>query len=55
LTPTYEVAEGKANVVKKLKDARKQADDLWIATDEDREGEAIGWHLTQVLGEKERR
>ncbi len=52
--PTYEVAEGKNAVVKKLKDARKQADDLWIATDEDREGEAIGWHLTQVLGEKEK-
>jgi len=51
--PTYEVAEGKQSVVKKLKDARKQVDDLWIATDEDREGEAIGWHLTQVLGEEE--
>lgn len=47
----YEVPEEKAAVVKKLKEALKEADDLWIATDEDREGEAIGWHLTQVLKE----
>jgi DNA topoisomerase I len=51
--PTYEVAEGKQGVVKKLKDLYKTADDLWIATDEDREGEAIGWHLTQALGIKD--
>ncbi len=47
--PTYEIAEGKQNVIKKLRDHYKEADDLWIATDEDREGEAIGWHLTQAL------
>lgn len=47
--PTYEVSEGKESVVKKLRAALKEADDLWIATDEDREGEAIGWHLTQAL------
>lgn len=52
-TPTYEVADGKESVVKKLKDALKKADELWIATDEDREGEAIGWHLTQVLKVKD--
>lgn len=51
--PTYEVAEGKQGVVKKLKDLLKDADDLWIATDEDREGEAIGWHLTQALKVKD--
>lgn len=45
----YEVPEEKAAVVKKLKAALKESKDLWIATDEDREGEAIGWHLTQVL------
>lgn len=45
----YEVPKEKAATVKKLRDALKEADDLWIATDEDREGEAIGWHLTQVL------
>ncbi len=49
--PEYEVPEEKKTVVKKLKDALKDADDLWIATDEDREGEAIGWHLCQVLKE----
>jgi DNA topoisomerase-1 len=47
--PEYEVPEEKAAVVKKLKAALKETGDLWIATDEDREGEAIGWHLTQVL------
>lgn len=51
--PTYEVSEGKETVVKKLKAALKDADDLWIATDEDREGEAIGWHLTQALKVKD--
>ncbi|NOS68156.1 MAG: type I DNA topoisomerase [Candidatus Peribacteraceae bacterium] len=47
----YEVPEEKQTVVKKLKAALKEADDLWIATDEDREGEAIGWHLCEVLKE----
>ncbi len=47
--PEYEVPKEKQTVVKKLKAALKEAGDLWIATDEDREGEAIGWHLTQVL------
>ncbi len=51
--PTYEVSDGKEAVVKKLKAAMKEADDLWIATDEDREGEAIGWHLTQALKVKD--
>lgn len=51
--PTYEVSEGKESVVRKLKEQLKKADDLWIATDEDREGEAIGWHLTQALGVKD--
>ncbi|TSC80599.1 MAG: DNA topoisomerase I [Candidatus Peregrinibacteria bacterium Gr01-1014_25] len=50
--PQYEVPEEKQSVVKNLKKALKEADDLWIATDEDREGEAIGWHLVQVLGGK---
>ncbi|MDO8649638.1 MAG: type I DNA topoisomerase [Candidatus Peregrinibacteria bacterium] len=45
----YEVPDEKKTTVKRLRDALKEADDLWIATDEDREGEAIGWHLTQVL------
>ncbi|MDD4319170.1 MAG: type I DNA topoisomerase [Candidatus Peribacteraceae bacterium] len=49
--PEYVVPKEKAAVVKKLRAAAKEADELWIATDEDREGEAIGWHLTQVLKE----
>jgi DNA topoisomerase-1 len=47
--PEYEIPKEKATVVKNLRDAMKAVDDVWIATDEDREGEAIGWHLTQVL------
>ncbi len=50
--PTYEVPDEKASTVKHLKSLLKDADDLWIATDEDREGEAIGWHLLQVLDPK---
>ena len=45
----YEVPKEKKTVVKKLQEEMKKADDLWIATDEDREGEAIGWHLIQAL------
>lgn len=48
--PSYEVPKEKATVVRHLRAAFKKAGDLWIATDEDREGEAIGWHITQVLG-----
>lgn len=48
--PSYVIVEDKKTVVRNLKKALKGADDLWIATDEDREGEAIGWHLTQALG-----
>ena len=45
----YEVPKEKKAVIKKLQDELKKADDIWIATDEDREGEAIGWHLVQAL------
>ena len=51
--PEYEVPKEKAAIVKHLREVYKEASDLWIATDEDREGEAIGWHLTQVLGVKD--
>ncbi|HEX7070023.1 MAG TPA: type I DNA topoisomerase [Rhodothermales bacterium] len=47
--PLYVVPRDKKKVVKQLKDALKKADELYIATDEDREGESIGWHLVQVL------
>ncbi len=50
--PTYEIPEDKQSVVKKLQAALDAADELWIATDEDREGEAIGWHLTEALRRK---
>ncbi len=47
--PMYIVPSDKKKVVKMLKDALKVADELFIATDEDREGESIGWHLLEVL------
>ncbi len=48
--PTYEVSAEKKDVVKELKRLVKDAGDVWLATDEDREGEAISWHLCQALG-----
>jgi len=47
--PTYEVLPDKKKVIKELKDLSKKADRVWLATDEDREGEAISWHLAEVL------
>ena len=46
----YIVSPEKKKVVKELKDAAKKVDEVWLATDEDREGEAISWHLCKVLG-----
>ena len=48
--PTYVVSPGKRGTVAELKDAARKADDIYLATDPDREGEAIAWHLTQILG-----
>ena len=48
--PKYEVTPDKKRVVKELKDWVKKVDEVWLATDEDREGEAISWHLANVLG-----
>lgn len=48
--PRYKVPEEKAKVVKDLKQYAKKADTVWLASDEDREGESISWHLAQVLG-----
>jgi DNA topoisomerase-1 len=48
--PTYIISEDKQKVVKELKAIAKKSDDVWLATDEDREGEAISWHLCEVLG-----
>jgi DNA topoisomerase I len=50
--PIYVVPEGKRAQVKKLKDAIKNASELFLATDEDREGEAISWHLCELLKPK---
>jgi DNA topoisomerase-1 len=50
--PLYVIPKEKKKVVKTLKDALKQADELVLATDEDREGESISWHLLQVLQPK---
>lgn len=48
--PTYEVLEGKEKVVSELKAAAKKAEHIFIASDPDREGEAIGWHVMSLLG-----
>lgn len=47
--PIYEVSDDKKEVVKKLKEKTKKAETIWLASDEDREGEAIAWHLYNVL------
>jgi DNA topoisomerase-1 len=47
--PKYSVSSDKKAVVKKLKDLAKKADTVWLASDEDREGEAIAWHLFEQL------
>lgn len=51
--PLYEVPADKKKVVDELKKAAKQAETVWLASDEDREGEAISWHLFKTLGLKE--
>lgn len=48
--PNYEVSPDKKQVVSDLKKSVKQVDVVWLATDEDREGEAISWHLYETLG-----
>jgi len=53
-TPTYEISPDKAKVVSELKSLAKKADTVWLATDEDREGEAISWHLFESLGLNEK-
>lgn len=47
--PVYEVSPEKKEVVAKLRTLSKQAEEVWLATDEDREGEAISWHIAEVL------
>jgi DNA topoisomerase-1 len=49
-TPIYEISPEKKKVVTELKKIAKDAEHIWLATDEDREGEAISWHLVKALG-----
>ncbi|MEP7279768.1 MAG: type I DNA topoisomerase [Bacteroidota bacterium] len=49
-TPRYIVPEEKQKVVKELKSIAKKSGEVWLASDEDREGESISWHLAEVLG-----
>jgi DNA topoisomerase-1 len=51
--PNYEVSEDKKNVIRELSQLAKQCEVVWLATDDDREGEAISWHLKEVLGLKD--
>ena len=50
LKPEYEIPEEKKKLVNELKSQAKKAAQVWLASDEDREGEAISWHLCEVLG-----
>ena len=47
--PTYEVSADKKKVVDELSKLSKKSETVWLATDEDREGEAIAWHLQEAL------
>ena len=47
--PSYEINADKKKVVAELRKAAKEAAEVWLASDEDREGEGIAWHLTQAL------
>src|ERR1700738_1000682 len=49
-TPRYIVPDEKEKVVRELRAIAKKSEEVWLATDEDREGEAISWHLCEVLG-----
>ena len=55
LEPDYEIPEEKKKLVAELKSNAKKADKVWLASDEDREGEAISWHLCEVLGLDEKK
>ena len=51
--PTYEISEDKKDIVAQLKKLAKEAEVVWLATDDDREGEAISWHLKEALNLKD--
>ena len=48
--PKYEIIEGKEKIIEELKNASKSSEKVYLATDPDREGEAISWHLSYILG-----
>ncbi|OGM96215.1 MAG: DNA topoisomerase I [Candidatus Yanofskybacteria bacterium RIFCSPHIGHO2_02_FULL_38_22b] len=50
--PKYEISEGKKPILEDLKNIAEKADEIYLATDPDREGEAIAWHVSEVLGLK---
>ena len=52
--PVYEILEEKEKVVKELKDLAKKASKIYLAPDPDREGEAIAWHLSEILGKPDK-
>lgn len=53
--PTYELIPGKEKVIKTLRSAARGVESIYIATDPDREGEAIGWHLSEALSDNNRK
>ena len=55
LKPEYEIPDEKKKLVSELKSQAKKAEKVWLASDEDREGEAISWHLCEVLGLDEKK
>ena len=55
LEPEYEIPSEKEKLVKELKSSAENAEKVWLASDEDREGEAISWHLCEVLGLDEKK
>ncbi len=52
--PVYEILEGKEKIVKELKELAKSANKIYLAPDPDREGEAIAWHLSEILGKPDK-
>lgn len=55
MEPEYEIPADKKKLVSELRDKAKEAEQVWLASDEDREGEAISWHLCEVLGLDEKK
>src|SRR2546430_10099022 len=53
--PSYEVIASRKKILKELKEEAKKAEEIFVATDPDREGEAIGWHLAEELGSSNRK